>query len=270
MNKKLIASVIAGLSLAASGSASAIVVGGVDFGTTGLTDHLETTTVAETFISGNNQTLSGYGLVNTVNSNPFYATGTDKLFFVFDQYLSNSYVNNPGLTPDTVNFSAGQVRVYMLPFFNMSNQDSASNMTLIQNGSLWATFNGHGMFGTTDTLQSSGSFTGNTISFTGAGLLDVVAGGVPSVQAYLNSNGIGDGAGGFADIALTTSGNNAVLNKFDNTTGCNDGSAQSGQWCIAGSADLRGKTTVPEPSVLALFGLGLLGMGFSLRKRNAG
>ncbi|OGU22169.1 MAG: hypothetical protein A2580_16605 [Hydrogenophilales bacterium RIFOXYD1_FULL_62_11] len=262
MNKKFIASAIAGLGLAASGSASAIVVGGVDFGAAGLLSHLETTTVAETFISGNGQQLLGYGQVNTVNGNLFYGSGSDRLYFVFDQYVSNDY------TFTTVDFSAGQVRVYLMPTFNLLAQDSATNFGLIDTGTPWAVLEGHGLFGTTDTLASNGQFTGDVISFSGAGLLDVV-GGEADVVAFLDSDGIGDGAGGFADIAITTSGDNAVLNPFDNTDGCTTGDAVEGQWCIAGSADLRGLTTVPEPGVLALVGLGLLGMGVSLRKRKS-
>ena len=263
MNKNLIASAIVGLGLAASGSASAIVVAGVDFGALGAVSHLDTTTVAETFINGNAQQLRGYGQVNTVNGNISYA-GANRLYFVFDQYMSNNF------STASVNFSGGQVRIYLLPNFNLLNQSSAANFALIDLGasSAYATLNGHGLNGTTDTLKANGVLTGATLSFAGAGLLDVT-GGLPAVQAYLNSNGIGDGVGGFADIALTTSGNNAVLNPFDDTTGCATGQARAGQFCIAGSADLRGLAAraVPEPGVLGLVGLGLVGMGISLRKR---
>ncbi|OYW38007.1 MAG: hypothetical protein B7Z35_08255 [Hydrogenophilales bacterium 12-61-10] len=264
MNKKIIASAIAALGLAASGSASAIVVGGVDFGAAGATTHIETSTVAETFVNAPGQTLLGYGQINTVNGNLFYSNGgLSRLYFVFDYNV----LTFDALT-GAATFDNGNMNVYMLPTFNLLSQSSAANLTAIQGGTLWATLSGHPENGGPYELAANGSLTGATISFTGSGLLDMVS-GPNGVLEFLDSDGIDDGAGGFADIALTSSGNNAVLNNFDNTTGCTTGQATPGQWCIAGSADLRGLTTVPEPGVLALIGLGLLGMGVSLRKRKA-
>lgn len=262
MNKKLIASAIAAIGMMTSGMASAAIIGGVDFGSGGT--HLETTTLAETLINGNNQELFGYGQINTVNGNMFYA-GANRLYFVFDQYISNDY------TPTSVDFSGGRVRVYLMPTFNLLNQSSAANWaTITTTGTLWATLSGHQLFPTNatspDTLRANGALTGATLSFTGAGLLDInQAGTLPDVYNFLNANTIGDGAGGFADIAITTSGSNVTLNPHDNTTGCRTGQATVGQWCIAGSADLRGHV-VPEPGVLALVGLGLLGIGATRRK----
>lgn len=261
MNKKLIASAIAAIGLATSGTASAIVVGGVDFGTPG-TSHLETTTLAETLISGNGQELFGYGQVNTVNGNLFYS-GANRLYFVFDGYTSNDF------TGSSVDFSGGELRVYLKPTFNLLGFSSEANFAAIDSGTPWAILQGHGMFGSSDTITGNGFLTGATISFTGGGLLDIT-GGLADVVAFLDSNGISDGAAGFADVALTTSGNNATLNPNDNTTACrtNGSATRANNWCIAGSADLRGLTsTVPEPGMLALLGMGLLGMGVSLRKR---
>ncbi|HQT29963.1 MAG TPA: PEP-CTERM sorting domain-containing protein [Thiobacillus sp.] len=264
MNKKIIASAIAALGLAASGSASAIVVGGVDFGAAGETAHIETSTVAETFVNAPGQTLLGYGQINTVNGNLFYSNGgADRLYFVFDYNVLTFNAASGDAT-----FDNGNMSVYMLPTFNLLNQSSAANLALITGGTLWATLSGHPENGGPEELTAAGILTGATIAFTGSGLLDMVS-GPNGVMEFLDSNGIDDGAGGFADILLTSSGSNNVLNPKDNTTGCKTGQAAPGQWCIAGSADLRGLTTVPEPGVLALVGLGLLGMGVSLRKRKA-
>lgn len=273
MNKKLIASVIAGLGLIASGSASAITVGGVNFGNIGLLSHLETTTLAETIVNADGQELYGYGVINTVNGLSNYAGG-DKLYFVFDQYISND------VSATNADFSGGSVRVYLRPEYNLLDFSSEFNFNEIDmnSGTQWVTLAGHTFFPPNatgpDTLRSSGDIVGAAISFTGSGLLDVV-GGLGDVVAFLDTNTRPDGAGGNADILINTSGSNDILNPNDNTSACAQGGTpgvRATNWCVAGSADLRGATNVnvvPEPGMLALVGLGLLGMGISLRKRKS-
>jgi PEP-CTERM motif len=276
--KRLLAASLVSLGLAAT-PASAIIVGGIDFGVLGNTEHLETTTLAQTFINAAGQQLSGYGLVTTVNGDSTYcADGSANcaLYFFFHDYTVQTF------SPTYTTLTGGVVDIYFsgAPAANLLNQDSNANIAFITSLTPWVQLTGHtfldAFFGTVQTLNGTGALTGASLSQTGTGQLDVNAGafGLAAVQTYLNGNGIGDNLGGFADIVVTSSSNNAVLNPFDAAgplaDSCQTGSPQPGDWCLQGTLNTRGLVNVvPEPGTLALLGLGLFAIGAMPRKNRA-
>jgi hypothetical protein len=259
MKTKLLAAML-GLAFAASASAD-VVVGGIDFGTPGTTN-LDTTTIGETLITGNGQTLQGYGEINTINGNPLYCAvdANCRLFFTFTNYVSQNFSANAS------QFTGGVVHVYYDPngsTHNLLSFSSLADIAYINALNPFVEMDGHGNLGggaaASSTLRSTGDQTGANLGFSGTGLLDVntAAFGLAAVRAYLNGNSQVDAIGGLADILITTSGSDSVLNAND--PAC---TGAAGQFCIQGSADLRGRTVIPEPGSLALAGLalGVLGM----------
>ena len=279
---KTITSVLAAIGIAASAPASAIIVGGIDFGVLGgdpTRTHIETATLAQTLVTGNGQSASVYGYITTVNGdNTYCADGSGNCGLFYTATFSNSQ----NFSPSYVEFTSATVSVFYSNAspINLLNQDSPTNIATIQafnGGNPWVTLTGHGnLGGAADPLavvNGGGILTGSSLSGTGFGLFDVTGPGDASVISFLNANGVLDAVGGATDVVLTSSFNNTVLNVFDQlngfANGCQNGTAVAGAWCFQGTSNIRGDTQIPEPGILGLVGIGLLGLGAAVRRRKA-
>ncbi len=268
----------AAIGIAGAMSANAYVVGGVDFGTSLGAAHLETATLAQTFVNGNGQNAISYGYVSTVNGNNNYCAGGGNCGLYYITTLNTSQ----NFTGASVEFLSATTTIYFNnSFVNLLGQNSVANLAQISSMSAWLTLSGHGSLGggaSSNAVQliGNGALTGAVLNGFGRGLFDVNLGGAgqAAVKTAFDTNTVGDAGGGFADVELNSSFSNFVLNANDVSgglaNGCKNGTAAVGAWCYQGTTNLRGEIlTVPEPGSLALVGLSLGLTSLVVRRRRS-
>lgn len=271
----LSSALLATLALGAT-SANALTVGGVTWNPDAGLDFTSQTNLFETPTVIVGQELSGIGWITAINGAAGFCSGCE-LTYQFGGYhlvdLSPSSVYDPdgagpitaadyGLTDPvfdpvtfTINygkfqFTGGWLKVYVdtTPDFQFDASDSIERAT---NGDLWLDLQAVDTTGNNAGATLNGSLTqlfSQGIAGQGTGLFDVVGG---LVAEYLDTNTQTGGR----DLSFSSS--------FQPNS--NTGYVAPDGWTHFGTAEIHGES-IPEPSVLALMGLGLLGLGLSRRQ----
>ena len=188
-----------------------------------------------------------------------------ELLLYFDGYKTQAINPLGAPTPINILFSGGAAHFYSgaAGGFTPTGSFAVDSAFIAASGPLWmdtiggttrtcvaadACTDGVGTAVTLESFILSGTL-GAVGTGTGSGFLDVTGAGLADPILDTNNQPLG----GPHDITLTSS--------FTSQT-------STAGYAASGSLDLRG-SAIPEPASLSLIGLGLLGAGFSARKKRA-
>lgn len=254
---KLTASLVAVAALSFGSSAQALNVGGVVFDPDSAFDFYSTSNLYETIGVAVGDKFSGYGQITSINlTGPSAFCPTCELTYEFGGYeLTASTILPVPAIGDTFAAKGGWLNLYVqdtsavgYTAFNATNKSTASD------GVLWLALAGaNGIYGAPDTLQ--GSLTAvSSLGLTGqgTGYFDVVGG---LAMAFLDTNGEPGGS----DLTYTSSFQPLRAPIING----NDTVATHG-----GTNEVFGNS-IPEPTTVALLGLGLIGLSLARRSKKA-
>ena len=250
---------------AMSAQAATVNIGGLNVPTGA---HFEVASIYENVITGVGQTLSGVGEVTQINGQAISTLCAGcELTYSFSGYVVTA------ITATEVRFSGGIIKVYLdfggvaTDFNPFLSANSAADLARATDGTLFLTLAGHSVNAAGDTFIGSGTNIGlaNAVG-NGSGLADVVRGaGLGIAQSNFDTNSIAALFGSaFTDFQIGSSFSSVFV---PHTAECVGGLAFTGAECLSGSSDFRG-LVIPEPESLALFGVALLGLVASTKRRN--
>jgi hypothetical protein len=245
----------AGIAFAPSASANMLSAGGVDYAS-GSGSMLSATTWSSDITGG---TLSGFGVVNSINGNFGYQgagsssqfcslSASCELTFVFDNYTVTSQSGTQAtMTGGTLNFYVDSTG----DFTNTMHSGGTVSSAEASNGTLWLSLVGHQFVGpnglTGGTLYATGSGIGTNSATANSHYQYDVVGGLAA--SSFNTNTVDSGNGTFADLF----GGGSFSPCSPNTMG----------GCplpFFGDEHIN-YYAVPEPSDLGMMGFGLLMVG---------
>jgi hypothetical protein len=267
--KGLIAGATA-LAFSMSAQAGNINVGGVVWDVDSLFDAEIKTDILEAAITDVGDMLEGIGQVSKLNGlNTFCPTC--ELTFEFGGFELVSAIFNPISGESDLAFTDGWVNFYVQDTgaADFTAYDLGLDKTTANDGDLWLSLIAHEntasvISAVLGSLFGSAEFFGTGADDgEGSGLMDVITDDMIALDGSLlkglandnfDTNSKADNIGGFADFNFSSS-----FQPLGFTTP--DG------YSLTGTAELKGES-IPEPSTIALLGLGLLGFA-GARKRKA-
>ena len=223
--------------------------------------HFEVMSIYENAIGAVGDELRGVGEVSQINGQAVSSLCTNcELTYTFDNYIVTS------LSSSEVKFSGGVMKFYLgfgsnNDFNPFLSANYASDVVAASNGTLFMTLAGHAV----DSLGNTFIGGGTNINLpsaagTGSGLADVVVGaGLGIAQSNFDTNSIETlFVNDYTDFQIGSSFSNVF------TPHCTGAPLYNG--CLSGSVDMRG-LVIPEPESVALFGVGLLALVATTKRR---